>query len=790
MKPWNRLTDLSEEELRLQVMIPLLQRMEGVEKITDVHGRNEQGLDIIFFIRNAIDVACYGLQLKQGRIGGGGTKGKGTVKEIIDQLELARDLKHPVAVEGAGRFAIDRFIVATSGPISETARNEIVNRMLGVPVTFWDGGSILTQIRKYFPDLLSGIAASRVDYLRAVVATYDQLDALDQISDVSRRTLSEIFEEPELRRRFDPGVSNVSKGDGVLGTIGALELLNLSRNSVLIGEQNDGKTAIMRMLAVERSRRALAGTSPTVSVPILVRAKDVVREGSVLQSLAAALSALQGANCCADLETDLAAGTYFVGIDGFSELPAGDDRETADLLIREFASAFSNCVVIVAARPVDFLQPKFLVDFVHYSIGHFDERQTKALITKWTSELKGVEDIAHRMVHRVREALQLPGSPIPAIIGVLVYSEQQKFITNTADAVDRYMVIRLGRYAREMGVRQEVDWTRKQDLLAEVAFELVGEGLEDLPASEFITRFDAILARLGENALGEVAFRELVESGVLVETQGNYGFHRTPFRDFFAGQHVFRQVPDLEQFFEDHLFNRDWGTVLVFAAGLRRHNSRLLQRLVQVVHAAKENDLSSDKTEYLYGSYLLGRLLANSEGTEVSPRFEVLRTSLAASALSMEQFSEILQAQIGNIGEIAALMAVDQTFFVTVGVPWLENQLAALTTDPALSEEERFLCASACAQLGTGGSWGIITELAKQAKSTRVVLVLLHLVKFIRKERHLAPSERVAAQDVETRLYRKLAGREKEVKRLLEVRSRVLELEMKRMNRLANREDR
>ena len=77
-----------------------------------------------------------------------------------------------------------------------------------------------------------------------------------------------------------------------------------------------------------------------------------------------------------------------------------------------------------------------------------------------------------------QEALQLPGSPIPAIIGVMLYEKERKFITNTADAVDRYMVIRLGRYAHEMGLPFEVDWARKQDLLGELAFRMVEEGLE------------------------------------------------------------------------------------------------------------------------------------------------------------------------------------------------------------------------------------------------------------------------------------------------------------------------
>ena len=77
---WKELNDRSENELRKDVLIPLLTHTPGIEGVTDVHGTNEAGLDIIFFTQDAVRKTCFGLQLKRGAISGGA--GKATVETI------------------------------------------------------------------------------------------------------------------------------------------------------------------------------------------------------------------------------------------------------------------------------------------------------------------------------------------------------------------------------------------------------------------------------------------------------------------------------------------------------------------------------------------------------------------------------------------------------------------------------------------------------------------------------------------------------------------------------------
>ena len=101
--PLENLQALSEDDLRQKVLLPILRRHHNIKQVTDVHGVNERGLDIIFASEDGVRTNWYGLQLKRGDISGGGS-GKHTVKTIIDQLELAKPFKHPVSTPPAGEY--------------------------------------------------------------------------------------------------------------------------------------------------------------------------------------------------------------------------------------------------------------------------------------------------------------------------------------------------------------------------------------------------------------------------------------------------------------------------------------------------------------------------------------------------------------------------------------------------------------------------------------------------------------------------------------------------------------
>lgn len=768
-------------------MLPLLAATPGLHRISDVHGKNEQGLDIIFHEKSAISEVCFGLQLKKGTIGGGGTN-TGTVREIIDQLGIASEASHPVIIEGVGRVQIDHFIVCTSGRISETARAEISARFKKMQVTFWDGTAIERRARELMPELFSVADGSAVVYLKALAARYDALDTMDQLAGVAKRSLTQIYEEPYLRRRFDPNIGNAGAEQTVSIRFQALGLADLNAHSVVIGDQDSGKTALLRMLALKRAKDILAGPlgDERSHLPVIVRAEDIARsEGDVVAAIQGALDRFEARPLLSSLANDLSETGYLVLIDGFSELRREGDKEIVEKGVRDFSAKFDKARVIVAARPVDFLTVKYFQDLRQHVVEDFTQAQVASLLNRWTSDSPALADVAKKLVRRIREALQLPGSPISATIGVMLYEKERRYITNTAEAVDRYMVIRLGRYAEELGMRQQVEWARKQDLLAEVAFFMIENEMDTIKEDEFVSMIDQIYARLGETPMGSVVLGESLEGGVVVRQGDEISFHRTAFRDFFAG-HGINQLPDRDLFFEERMFDRQWGLALTFAAGLRRRNTTLFPRLLQKVRVEFASAVGEPSDDYYYGAYLIGRFLSNSEATDENVRLDVLGECVLAFERSIPEFVTTAKAQFGNVGELAALVGVDQSFFVTVGVPWLEKQFRTIALDPASTEDARFLAASTYAQLGGDDYLGVLDHVASETDSTRVLVVLRVIATHLIQERNMTGNQKAKLMKLLGRIKRRLSreGRKEEMKSLQKIRGKLLELEAQRMKRL------
>ena len=778
-----QLQALSEDELRQKVLMPILRRNPNIKQVTDVHGVNERGLDIIFASEDGVRTNWYGLQLKRGNISGGGS-GKRTVKTIIDQLELARPFKHPVSTPPAGEYQMDRFLVATSGRISGTAREEITRRLEPLPVEFWDLSEIVRLAKLHFPEVLQTGDAELADYLKAVMLEAETLDSLDQVAGVARHTLSQVFVEPFLRRRIDPTLVDIERRPGGLRTLSALELRDTDASAVIIGEQDAGKTAILRMIGLAQATGILEATdaSEPLCIPVFLRAHKVLRKSGLLE---ATVSALTEAGAGRRAETVRQSGSladYLLLLDGFSELPEEDAKATFAEVVN-VAVKTRDATVIVAGRPDDFLQPGYFDALRQFMIQPFDQRQVRTLVRNWTKDLVKVEDVAERLVGRVREALQLPGSPIPAIIGVMLYEKERRFITNTADAVDRYMIIRLGRYATEMGLPFEVDWARKQDLLGEIAFRMVEEGLESIGLADAETMMANIYTRLGEKDKSQKAIQELIDAGVLLQQGDEVQFYRTAFRDFFAAHHLHGQSSGFEDFFAAKLFHRKWGHTLVFAAGLRRKNSDLLVRLNARIERERDQLNVGRSEDFLYGAYLLGRILSNSEFSNHKPRQDVLLTTVRAAGISADLLGAEAVAQFGNIGSVLALVGTEHTLFISVGVPWLEQQIRGLLDGPQLTEEERYLIVSLYNSLGCEDWVEVFNDMVRQAESPRVVVALL-ISALVLGRRQLTGERAEQWRRALLALERKRRRFGTSIKEALKIKDQVLEVEMQRVRRL------
>jgi len=798
--PWHNVESLSATELKHRIVLPLLASMPAIDEVENMSPADGSGLDAVFVERGEIRNTTYGLIVRKGDIRGSGTEQQ-SVGRAVSQLELPT-VKGRVATPSGSKY-LDGIILAFSGRISDAARAEVRTRVNpDLSYTFWDEDQLAKLVKRHLPELLNVADAFIVAYLKPLIAELNSLDTLDQIPGVAKRTLTQIYEEPQLKRKFDPSIAPV-QGTTMLPEkderntqvrlpsaaveVMALQLPALKRNAVVIADVAAGKTVLLKMIALRLSHDCLAATEqgPATRIPVYLRARNVLKHQSVRDAIAHEFHERKVDDLSESLDHDLTSGRYVVLLDGFSELLLEEQKARLHEMSAAFCTTYPQAQFIVAGRPPDFLEPKYFLNHMHYAIKDFSAKQVSSLLNRWTSDSPTLGDVAKKLVTRVREALQLPGSPISATIGVMLYEQEKRFITNISEAVDRYMVIRLGRYSRELGIIQEVEWTRKQDILAEIAFQMIENDEEALPEAEFVRRVNAFYDRLDEEPKGEVVLLELLDNGVLSSSGSDVYFFRSAFRDFFAAHHI-NTLSDRNEFFRRQLTSRKWGLALVFAAGLERKNSELLKLLVQDVEKLGQPSLDGIGPDYLYAAYLVGRILSNSEGADKASRVLTLQVCLDACVGTIPGFAAEAKAQFGNIGEIAALIGVEHTFFATVGVPFLGRQFRSFADASALSNEKRYLAASTYAQLGLTNSVAVLDSALKATDDTKVLLALHVLVRQILKGRNLRAAEQEEFKALERRVKRKLNKpiHKKEVTMLLKMKSKLIALETQRMRRI------
>ena len=351
------------------------------------------------------------------------------------------------------------------------------------------------------------------------------------------------------------------------------------------------------------------------------------------------------------------------------------------------------------------------------------------------------------------------------------------------------MVIRLGRYAHEMGLPFEVDWARKQDLLGEIAFRMVEGDLEAIDLADAEGMMGSIYTRLGEKDKSREAIQELIDAGVLLQRDDNVQFYRTAFRDFFAAHHLHSQSTGFEDFFEKKLFRRKWGHTLVFAAGLRRRNTELLVRLNHRVERERVHRSVAGGEDFLYGSYLLGRILSNSEFSDHKAREDVLHTTVRAAGISADVLGAEAVARFGNIGSVLALVGTEQTLFISVGVPWLEQQILGVMNRRELTGEEMYLVTSLYTSLACADWVEVFSSMVREARTPEVV-VALTVNAFMLNARPLKGKEADQWRRAKLALERKRRNFGTSIEEVLKVKHQVLEVERQRIRRLQKEKSR
>jgi hypothetical protein len=135
-----------EDEIRERIKSILEKRRQPEERILDVHGSDEYGLDLILIKLDPFGkLRAYGVQVKTGDIKCSGRPTQ-RIKEIIGQIAIAYG---KTVWDGEKYYRLDGFYIITDGKISEKAKGYIESAILIRNLHFIDKDSLDEFIKKY-----------------------------------------------------------------------------------------------------------------------------------------------------------------------------------------------------------------------------------------------------------------------------------------------------------------------------------------------------------------------------------------------------------------------------------------------------------------------------------------------------------------------------------------------------------------------------------------------------------------------------------------------------------------
>lgn len=146
------LKTLNEDELRRELIVPMLDKME-FKGTTIYHGAREHGKDIICFDYDKLGLKYYlGIVAKTGDLNGSVSSNQG-LREIIYQVEQCFDIPYE-NLFGMNRVTMDQVWIITTGEIVTGAADSIFSslekRNLSKLIRIISGENLVTLIDEYF----------------------------------------------------------------------------------------------------------------------------------------------------------------------------------------------------------------------------------------------------------------------------------------------------------------------------------------------------------------------------------------------------------------------------------------------------------------------------------------------------------------------------------------------------------------------------------------------------------------------------------------------------------------
>lgn len=592
-----------ENELRVELVIPLLRKMGHFSEVLDNQGPNEAGVDVIGVSTSPFTKPEYtAFILKKGKITLASADKKNNLVMIVEtQVTQAQrqPLSHP-RLQDERSFA-SRFVVLADGSISNQAESALRSSFKDLNIDFIAQDRLINLIDEHWPEFYEDRRPFLSTYAKKLLDSLNIVDLELLGYSKARKTLSDIYIDALLNER-----DNISNHDFVIDKepIHGAKLCDLRKNLIVVTSgPGGGKSTLLKEIAITQSQ------ANKNRVAVYMHARDILASTDVIDAAAVALSRMSSDRLEVILG-EMRDQELLLLVDGLDELASTQDREK--VIGRLKTTSENNAIkVILGSRPES--NPGVLAalsDFSSYSISPLRYGQIRSFFGKWFNSTDKAAKLLEAMQDKgVMD--KLPRTPMTMTLVAIVFESKEDLPANLTELYQMFVELLTGKWDTGRQIASTFDSPMKIAFLSFLAWKMHSERLEAISharALDFAREFYMDQATI--SGVDPVSFiQDIIDRSQIVIplNDDTLRFSHMTFQEFFAAEYISQQaMPDdlvLSWYGDDW-----WSEVLFFWAGKRKNIASVVGELLKADYSSPDSRMTKFVT---LGSMLQAGVLTN-----------------------------------------------------------------------------------------------------------------------------------------------------------------------------------
>lgn len=632
----------TEVDFMKEILMPLFDRM-GFKKVVFNHGSGELGKDFILVEENKLgneEIIC--VVVKNGNINNSGPEKK-KLAEVKNQIE--QSLTVPLKEPGYADLLPNKVYVVCSGTISQNVKDEITSSRAGLltnnNIRFLSQDDLVPLIEKFYPQLFVQKMPFVASYLESLKNSLKK-EALQDSS------LSKVLGKISLfcYREVE---SPKEKGKTENETRDVLALPYKNNILWLQGGNGSGKTYSVHKIA-EKSFSIVRDkdSSQDVIVPFYIKASSFLpgKEVGFIPLLLESANKFYPHVREEDVRDWGARHCILLVIDEYEK---NQSSNAVDALINSYRSEFGKePSILLLSRIVGEFGNTFSVKATVWNLKTLELKEAVSVL-KDTVKLGG-ERAEHQLDDFMRNGIleRIPKTPLAINILSHLFSEKMESSPNNLyEFFDMFFQLVLGKWRRGRDSNKAYDYNQVRAFYQMIAYQIVKERDTRLSFSSTIGIARQVLDGISESSLTAEEYAEsLCTDSEIVFIDGGYiEFTHLTYLEFLAGCELSSHYWD-PTFVVKHLADSAWEECLIFAAGAKKRDDKVLELICSFSAESLEG-------RFLYlknTSYLLQALYQSA----IPAKTKALEKSLCdvISIRDDERFHDLLSTKFEKVTEL------------------------------------------------------------------------------------------------------------------------------------------